>query len=219
MSKIMYSGYAALLAIAIVPLACTRAEVGTASVAGPDLYRACVSCHGSEGHGNQRFGAPPIAGLPAWYVEAQLGKFRSGARGAHPDDYEGLRMRPMARQMMNDAEVKSVAQYVSSLRPAVNAPTLASGDPAAGAASFATCMACHGPKGLGNEQLKAPPIAGQADWYLFAQLTKFRAGIRGGSPNDPTAALMRPMALSLPDEKAMHDVVAHVSRLPRQEQP
>ncbi|MBI2301994.1 MAG: beta-galactosidase trimerization domain-containing protein, partial [Armatimonadetes bacterium] len=31
-------------------------------------------------------GAPAIAGLSAWYVEAQLRKFRIGARGTHPSD-------------------------------------------------------------------------------------------------------------------------------------
>lgn len=204
---------------AAVSGACSRGESSTASLPGKELFTACVSCHGPDGHGNRKFGAPPIAGLPAWYVEAQLTKFRSGVRGAHPDDAEGLRMRPMARQMMNEAEVKAVSGHVASLRPAHVAQTLEGGNATAGAASFATCIACHGPKGQGNEQLKAPPIAGQADWYLFAQLKKFRAGVRGGSPKDAQAALMRPMALSLPNEQAMLDVVTHVASLPRQETP
>jgi len=214
-------GCALLLAgvgVAALSAACSRTE-STASLPGKELFRACVSCHGDDGRGNRAIGAPPIAGLPAWYVEAQLTKFRSGVRGAHPDDYEGMRMRPMARQMMNEAEVKSVAGHVASLAPAHVTPTLEGGNATAGAASFGTCMACHGPKGQGNEQLKAPPIAGQADWYLLAQLKKFKAGIRGANPKDTSAALMRPMALALPTEQSMLDVVAHVSTLPRQERP
>lgn len=199
--------------------ACSRAEGSTASLPGKELFRACVSCHGDDGRGNRAIGAPPIAGLPAWYVEAQLTKFRSGVRGRHPDDFEGLRMRPMARQMMNEAEVKSVSSHVASLRPAHVAPTLEGGDRAAGATSFAPCVACHGAKGQGNEGLKAPPLAGQADWYLLGQLKKFKAGIRGADPKDAQGALMRPMALSLPNDKAMLDVVTHVSNLPREEAP
>lgn len=200
--------------------ACTRAESEPmASLPGKELFTACVSCHGSDGHGNRKLGAPPIAGLPAWYVEAQVTKFRTGVRGSHPDDAEGMRMRPMARQMMNEAEVKAVSSHVASLAPAHVPRTLEGGDATAGAASFAPCVGCHGPKGQGNEQLKAPPIAGQADWYLLAQLGKFRSGIRGANPKDTSAALMRPMALALPDEKAMLDVVAHVASLPRQERP
>ena len=208
------------VAAAAVSGACTRAESErTASLPGKDLFTACVSCHGADGHGNRKIGAPPIAGLPAWYVEAQLTKFRSGIRGTHPDDAEGMRMRPMARQMMNEAEVKAVSGHVASLEAAHVAPTLQGGDAKAGATAFATCMACHGPKGQGNEQLKAPPIAGQADWYLLAQLGKFRAGIRGANPKDNSAAMMRPMALALRDEQAMLDVVTHVASLPRQEKP
>lgn len=198
--------------------ACSRVDAATTttSLGGQELYRACVSCHGDEGHGNRAIGAPPIAGLPAWYVENQLKKFKDGARGAHPDDHEGLRMRPMARQMMNDAEVKSVSAHVGSLAPAHVAPTLEGGDAAAGAATFAPCTACHGATGMGNEGLKAPPIAGQADWYLFAQLRKFKSGIRGANPRDAQGAMMRPMALTLPNEQAMLDVVTHVSSLSRQ---
>lgn len=200
--------------------ACNRPESdSTTSLPGKELYSACVSCHGADGHGNRKVGAPPIAGLPAWYVEAQVTKFRTGVRGAHPEDIEGMRMRPMARQMMNEAEVKAVSSHVASLAPVSVPRTLEGGDAAAGAASFASCVACHGQNGQGNEQLKAPPIAGQADWYLLAQLGKFRSGVRGGNPKDTSAALMRPMALALPDEKTMLDVVTHVAGLPHQETP
>ena len=201
--------------------ACSRAEGSTASASlpGKELFRACVSCHGDDGRGNRTIGAPPIAGLPSWYVEAQLTKFRSGLRGAHPDDHEGLRMRPMARQMMNEGEVKSVAAYVGSLPAAHTGRTLEGGNATAGAASFAPCVACHGPAGQGNEQLKAPTIAGQADWYLFAQLKKFKAGVRGANPKDAQGALMRPMAQTLANEQAMLDVVTHVASLPRQGTP
>jgi cytochrome c553 len=207
-----------LAAGASAGLGCSRTE-RTATLPGEELYSACVSCHGADGHGNQKLGAPPIAGLPAWYIEAQVTKFRNGTRGMHPDDYEGMRMRPMARQMMNEAEVKAVSAYVASLPPAHVTPTLQGGDATAGAAFYAPCIACHGPNGQGNEQLKAPPIAGQADWYLVAQLQKFRAGIRGADPKDAQGALMRPMALALPDEQAMVNVVTHIASLSRQEKP
>ncbi len=192
---------------------CVKPEGAQAVLPGKELFGACVACHGTDGLGNQSLGAPSIAGLPAWYVEAQLNKFKTGARGAHPDDVEGLRMRPMSRQMVNDAEVKSVSAYVASLTRTPIAPQLKGGVAATGQASYATCLACHGPEGKGNEQLKAPPIAGQADWYLFAQLKKFRAGIRGTNPADTSGATMRPMALTLADEQAMLNVVAHISTL------
>jgi cytochrome c553 len=146
-------------------------------------------------------------------VEAQLHKFRTDVRGAHPDDAEGLRMRPMSRQLMNEAELTTVAAYVAGLPRAPSAKTLAGGDATAGAAAFATCTACHGPTGQGNQALNAPPLVGQADWYLLAQLKKFKAGIRGANPKDASGATMRPMAMTLADEQAMHNVLAHVATL------
>ncbi|MFO0597819.1 MAG: c-type cytochrome [Myxococcaceae bacterium] len=189
-----------------------RPDGAKQTLPGKELYAACVSCHGPEGYGQEKIAAPAIAGLPAWYVEAQLVKFRTGVRGAHPDDLEGLRMRPMSRQMMDEGEVKSVAAYVSSLTPKKQTPTL-KGDAAAGAASYATCLACHGPDGKGNQALNAPPIAGQYDWYLVSQLHKFKKGIRGANPKDVTGGQMRPMSMTLADDQAVLNVVAHIQTL------
>jgi cytochrome c553 len=193
---------------------CTHPDGAEKTLPGVELYAACATCHGVEGQGNAAIAAPNIAGLPQWYVEAQLAKFRTGARGAHPDDIEGLRMRPMSRQMMNVGEAKAVAAYVASLK-VVKVEATIKGDAAAGAASWATCLACHGPDGKGNELLKAPPLAGQADWYLFAQLKKFKAGIRGTNPLDVSGATMRPMSMTLVDEQAMKNVIAHVGTMTR----
>jgi cytochrome c553 len=194
---------------------CIKPDQAVAPLPGKELYAACATCHGAHGEGNAALAAPAIAGLPAWYVESQLVKFRTGVRGAHPDDIEGLRMRPMSRQMKDEGEVKRVADYVASLAPAKPERTILDGDASAGAATYATCLACHGPTGLGNEALKAPPIAGQSDWYLLAQLKKFKDGVRGANPKDTTGGQMRPMAMTLADEKAMKNVVAHISTFSR----
>lgn len=201
----------ALSAAALALTAC-RPEGTKKTLPGNELYAACTSCHGTDGHGKADIAAPAIAGLPAWYVEAQLVKFRSGIRGAHPDDLEGLRMRPMSRQMMDEGEIKAVSAYVATLSPLKAAATLG-GDAAAGAAAYGTCTACHGPDGKGNEALKAPPLAGQYDWYLVSQLKKFKAGIRGTNPKDVTGGQMRPMSMTLADEQAMKNVVAHIATL------
>lgn len=195
--------------------ACIQPDQGRPTLAGSELFKACASCHGDTGQGNATIAAPPIAGLPAWYVEAQLTKFRSGLRGYHPDDSEGLRMRPMSRQMMNEAEVKSVAAYVSTLTYVKAVASLESADAAAGAGSYATCLACHGDHAQGNEAMKAPPLAGQADWYLVSQLKKFKGGLRGAKADDVTGGQMRGMAATLADEQAIKNVVAHIGTFNR----
>jgi cytochrome c oxidase subunit 2 len=199
----------------VASLGCIRPDGAKKTLAGSELYAACASCHGETGTGNATIAAPNIAGLPAWYVEAQLVKYRSGIRGYHPEDVEGLRMRPMSRQMMDEAEVKTVAAYVSSLKAVKAVPSVQGGDATAGAGQYATCQACHGDKGQGMDATKAPPLAGQYDWYLVSQLKKFKGGVRGAHPLDTTGAQMRPMASMLADEQAMKNVVAHIGTFSR----
>lgn len=193
--------------------------VGTSALAsgdvarGKELFANCVACHGAAGEGNATLKAPAIAAMPQWYVEAQLQKFQTGARGAHPDDSEGLRMRPMSMTVKGEANISAVAAYVATLAPARPAASLSGGDVNAGKASYAVCAACHGPAGEGNPALKAPPLTQTQDWYLLAQLTKFKAGVRGAKPEDASGATMRPMALMLADEQAMKNVLAYVRTL------
>jgi cytochrome c oxidase subunit 2 len=179
---------------------------------GKELFETCVPCHGTDGSGNPAVGAPNIAGMSEWYVEEQVNKFRSGARGMHFNDTEGMRMRPMALSLMTDDNVKLVAHYVETLPPVRHAASLP-GDPTAGAALFATCSSCHGDNGGGNLALKAPRIAGTDDWYLDTQLRKFKSGVRGANPKDREGRLMRPMAGLLTNEDAVRNVIAYVETL------
>lgn len=171
----------------------------------------CGVCHGPQGEGKAEIKAPSIAGLPVWYVQAQLGKFREGIRGAHADDVAGLRMRPMSRSLKPD-DVDPVAAYVAALPP-VAPDTTVIGNAEAGKALYATCAACHGPDGKGMEALKSPPIVQLDDWYLATQIHNFKVGIRGSNPKDVTGAQMRPMAATLKDDQAVADVVAHLRTL------
>jgi cytochrome c oxidase subunit II len=205
---------AALSSLALAFLAAGCMKGAAAPVAGADLYAGCVACHGAAGSGNATLGAPTIAGLPEWYVKAQLEKFQTGLRGKHADDAEGLRMRAMSKQMMSDAETAAVAAYVASLQPVKNAATIADGNAATGQAAFALCVPCHGAKGEGNEALKAPPLAGQDDWYVAAQIRKFKAGIRGTVAGDPSGPIMQATSMAIPPENVNH-LAAYVNSLSR----
>lgn len=184
-----------------------------AELQGADYFQLCATCHGAQGHGNPAIQAPPIAGLPQWYVEKQLGKFQTGVRGAHPDDLAGLRMRPMSRYLRDESQVKLVAAYVASLPPVKPAASVAGGDAGRGQAAYTLCISCHGVKGEGMQALNGPPLAHLSDWYLVAQLQKFQKGVRGANPKDAEGILMRPMSMTLPDEQAVKDVVAYIQTL------
>jgi len=189
------------------------AEASAQDVArGRQVYHLCATCHGAAGEGNQARHAPVIAGLPQWYLEAQLVKFKQGYRAYRAEDTAGLQMRPMARSLVTDADLKAVSAYVAALKPVRPAPTL-EGDAEQGKGAYAVCLACHGDRGQGNQGLGAPPLTHQADWYLAAQIGKFRQGLRGTHPKDTTGATMRPMSMTLADDHAIANVVAHIRTL------
>jgi cytochrome c oxidase subunit II len=87
------------------------------------------------------------------------------------------------------------------------------GDVAAGKALYAPCAACHGTDGLGNRDLNAPGLAGQASWYLARQLDYFKDGVRGAHPDDVYGAQMRPFAAMLANDTAVADVTAYIASL------
>jgi cytochrome c oxidase subunit 2 len=160
-------------------------------------------------------GAPAIAGMPNWYLEAQLKQFRDGNRGTHFDDIMGMRMRPMALTLMREGDVEAVSAHIAAMPPADPAPTVTGGDVAKGKEIYTKiCIACHGPDGAGNQQMMgAAPFYRSSDWYLFRQVENFRAGIRGARPGDQSGALMRPMIAQLTGEQDIKDVIAYITTL------
>ena len=178
---------------------------------GKDVYKTCLPCHGANGGGNQVLGAPAIAGLPAWFVQTQLENFQAGRRGYAPFDTSGIRMKSMSWAIDLPGDVQSVAAYIAAMAPTRPTPVL-SGDAAAGQAAFQVCSACHGADAAGNETIHAPPLAGRSDWYLVAQLQKFRAGWRGTDTTDMWGQTMRPNAVAL-DDAGMANVLAYIQTL------
>ncbi len=199
----------ALAALVIAPLSPASAE----NERGEALFDLCTQCHGEQGQGKELFLAPAIAGMGEWYVTSQLEMFRAGARGLHHEDVGGMRMVPMSRYLRDDADVKAVAAYVAALPKTAPTPAVHGGDAAKGQAAYALCAACHGADGKGNQQMNAPRLAGTSDWYLLNALQKYKAGTRGSNPANATAMLMRGMAMSLADEQAMKDIIAHINTL------
>ena len=185
-------------------------------VRGELVYNNCAACHGDQGEGKVEYEAPSIAGLGSWYVKNQLTKYREGYRGAHADDVEGLRMRPLSKTLRTEADVDAVSAYVAQLPAVINSPkTIMDGDPGRGADYYKTCVACHGADGSGMEALSAPSLIVTPDWYQLRQLKKFKSGVRGRAEGDVTGAQMSAMITVLPDEQAMKDVVAYIQKLKR----
>ena len=203
-----------MLAVLGATVGCSRGSVpdgGTAN--GPELYQLCASCHGADGAGKRSVNAPAIAGLSAWYVEAQLHSFKSGNRGTHPEDTGGMQMRPMALSLKTDVDIKTVSTYVEKMPRVAVQPTVTGGNVERGKVLYGPCSACHGADGAGNPGTKGAPLRGASDWYLLEQLGNFKKGVRGTNKNDTNGAIMRPLAMTLTDDQAVKDVVAYIATL------
>ncbi len=183
---------------------------------GRELYVYCVTCHGENGEGSSLISAPQIAGQDADYIIAQINKFKTGSRGAHPDDESGLKMRPMAQILRSENDIIHVAHYVHQLQPAKPVPTLEGGNAEKGKAAFAMCASCHGADGKGMKAMSAPSLRYLQDWYILAQIQKFKAGLRGSDPRDTTGIQMKGMSMTVSDEM-VKDIAAYLESLDSKE--
>jgi cytochrome c oxidase subunit 2 len=59
--------------------------------------------------------APRLAGSSDWYLERQLQNFKSGARGAHPQDYYGYQMGLLGITLRDEQAIKDVIAYINTL--------------------------------------------------------------------------------------------------------
>ncbi len=175
--------------------------------------RYCTTCHGADGIGNEAVQAPRLAGMEPWYLRRQLENFRADIRGVHPQDKEGIAMRPMAKKL-SDTSIDAIMQWVSSWEYVAAEETI-DGDPTQGRGLYSACAVCHGDNAKGNENLGAPALAGQNDWYLVTQLKNFMAGYRGSHPDDTYGAQMRSMVNTLRNEAGIFNVVSYINRLSR----
>ena len=171
----------------------------------------CAVCHGVKGEGNLALRSPSIAGLPTWYVHMQLDKFVSHQRGTHPQDMQGQQMHAIAKALtpaMKNAAANSIEQL-----PHFPTTNTLGGNSVKGEDLFKNnCIDCHRYNASGEIAFRSAPLTGLQDWYMVAQLIKFRNGIRGKIAGDEDGAKMHLQTGSMTDEQ-FRDVVAYIADL------
>jgi cytochrome c oxidase subunit 2 len=179
---------------------------------GKALFAACTACHGANAEGNKVMNAPSLLMQDAWYLKAQMQKFRNGQRGGDKDVL-GMQMAAIAKSLPNDAAVDTVVTYIDGLRSNPSKASL-EGDIALGRDYYTNvCGSCHGPAAEGYKMFSAPALAGVNDWYLLRQFENFRSGIRGAHPDDKTGRQMVMMAPALPNKEIAQHVMAYIQTL------
>ena len=193
-------------------------------VAGERSYEVCAGCHGFLGEGNQSIGAPRLAGVESWYLGRQIENFRDGRRGHVDGDVNGNRMALMAQAVDSERELGDLLSWIGSLpepeTSSAAAQTSGEAEEAAatpeiarGQSLYASCSACHGSEGQGNESLGAPALVSLDAWYFAEQLKAYADGLRGTHPSDSYGAQMRAFATSFDTEEERQDLAYYVLTL------
>ena len=87
------------------------------TAAGRARYQTvCIACHQADGSGNEALGAPPLTRQYDWYMLGQIEKFKSGMRGAHPEDTMGAQMAAMSQTLEDTTAMHDVIAYIRTLQ-------------------------------------------------------------------------------------------------------
>jgi cytochrome c553 len=169
--------------------------------AGKAKSATCAACHGADGNGQVDI-YPKIAGQHAQYLYKQLSEYKLGMTSGGKEGRNNPIMYGMVATL-TDQDMKDLAAYFSSQTMtsgttpedviAKGQKLYRGGDEARGIAS---CIACHGPRGVGTSLAGFPKISGQHAPYLEATLKEFRSGARANSMN----GMMGDIAKKLTDE-------------------
>ena len=182
------------------------AEGGTETVAAAPapvgVYaQVCAACHGVNGEGKEELHSPSITGLPVWYLEEQLKKFRAGTRGFHPEDLPGQQMRAISLTL-TDAQIAEAAATVAAMPIRLTEAPPADFDLETARYRYANeCMECHRYNGKGEIVFHSAPLISLNRSYLRRQLMNFRSGRRGAAEGDLYGAKMVENMKRLTDEE------------------
>lgn len=172
----------------------------------PAKLGICASCHGMDGQATQP-GYPNLAGQSANYLFKQLQDYRSKARNSA--------IMQAFSQSLTDKEMLEMSKYYSKIEQKASPNPVSShrrgeilykiGDKRQG---IAACIACHGPRGQGNDAAKYPNLSHQDPNYLQAQLQAFHDKQR----HNDTRQMMQTTAAKL-SKADIEALVAYLQQL------
>ena len=170
----------------------------------------CASCHGQDGQGYDEGKTPAIAGLPDYYFMSQIEKYRKGLRGGTVESEDNVYYMHRETVELDDELFRDLAKYVAALPPRQTVHSVM-GDISRGQHLFANlCAECHGTAAEGNAAKESPPLHGFQDWYLLAQINRFKRGARKADPQNADSVAMHAMAKRLWRTRDVRSIAAFI---------
>ena len=77
----------------------------------------CMECHRYNASGEIAFASPPLIGQQAWYMMAQIAKFKNGQRGTVKGDVNGAKMVLSSNFIEDEQMLRDIVAYIVSLNP------------------------------------------------------------------------------------------------------
>ncbi len=166
--------------------------------AGQAKSMTCAACHGADGNSvNPEW--PSLASQHAGYSVRQLYAYKNGERN-------NVLMVGQAMTLSDQDKLDLAAYYAQqTLKPL----TAGAGDLSLGERLYrggnpqtgvSACIACHGPRGLGNPTSGYPRVSGQHARYLYDTLTHYAEGSRQ-SDGGVLGQMMRSIAGRMTDDE------------------
>lgn len=157
-------------------------HAATKAVPMPEKASMCVACHGPMGNSsNPQW--PNIAGQHALYLLKQLHNFKE-LKGRNAPT-----MTAIVATLSNEDMVNLANYYAEQplAKGSVPKQYLSRGESLYRGGDFdkhiTACIACHGPKGTGNEEAGFPVLSGQHALYTIEQLQAFKNKKRSNDIN------------------------------------
>lgn len=138
------------------------------------FLNTCAQCHGSDAQGGKSY--PNLTDTDWLYggdPDSIKATIREGRHGQMP---------AMAAALGNEEQVRNVAHYVMSLSGSAHDAIKA----AIGKSKFASCAACHGANGKGNQALGAPNLSDKI-WLYGGGVDAVMEAINKGKTNQMPA--------------------------------
>ena len=184
-----------------------------ARAAGND-FDYCLLCHGANANGNYGIRAPKISGMEPWYLARQLENFAAGARGAAARGRAGHEMGPVGMRAESGRHARRRGGVHRHARVEAAARRPSAGDVAHGKNALRDLRGLSRREGRRQRRRCRRRRWRRARTGISStQLANYQKGLRGADERDTYGAQMRAIVATLPDEKAIADVVAYINTL------